>query len=73
MHLMERSFAEAANQHGFKRSRWRRLWRQRIQDWLIALVQNLRILLQGPRLSPAQSLAVTSTQIIAVLSICAQI
>ncbi len=45
MHLMEKSFADAANAHGFKRSRWRRLWRQRIQDWLIAAVQNLRILL----------------------------
>jgi transposase len=44
-HLMEGSFADAANNHGFKRSRWRGLWRQRIQDWLIAAVQNLRILL----------------------------
>lgn len=43
-HLMEGSFADASNNHGFKRARWRRLWRQRIQDWLIAAVQNLRIL-----------------------------
>lgn len=44
--LMEGSFADAANNHGFKRSRWRRLWRQRIQDYLIAAVQNVRILLR---------------------------
>lgn len=43
--LMEGSFADAANNHGFKRARWRRLWRQRIQDYLIAAVQNIRILL----------------------------
>ena len=43
--LMEQSFADAANNHGFKRSRWRRLWRQQIQDYLIAAIQNIRILL----------------------------
>ena len=43
-HLMEGSFAHAANLHHFKRSRWRRLWRQRIQDWLIAAVQNVALL-----------------------------
>lgn len=45
-HLMEGSFADARNNHGFKRARWRGLWRQRIQDWLIAAVQNLRILMR---------------------------
>ena len=49
-HLMEGSFADAANNHGFKRSRWRRLWRQQIQDYLIAAVQNIRILLRHGRL-----------------------
>jgi transposase len=44
--LMEGSFADAATHHGFKRSRWRRLWRQRIQDLLIATVQNLRTLVR---------------------------
>jgi len=48
-HLMEGSFADAANNHGFKRSRWRRLWRQRIQDFLIAAAQNIRILLRHAR------------------------
>ena len=31
--LMEGSFGRAANEHGFKRARWRRPWRQEIQDW----------------------------------------
>jgi len=39
---MEGSFADAANNHGLKRARWRGLWRQRIQDLLIATCQNLR-------------------------------
>ena len=44
---MEGSFGRAANEHGFKRSRWRRLWRQEIQDWLIAAVQNVKLLLRA--------------------------
>jgi len=36
-HLMEASFADAANNHHFKRARWRRLWRQQIQDWYCSL------------------------------------
>jgi len=44
--IIEQSFADAANNHGFKRSRWRRLWRQQIQDYLIAAIQNIRILLR---------------------------
>lgn len=39
---MEGNFADAANNHGFKRSRWRGLWKQAIQDLLIATCQNLR-------------------------------
>ena len=45
-HLMERSFADATNCHGLKRARWRGLWRQAIQDLLIATVQNLRKLVR---------------------------
>ena len=45
-HLMEGSFADASSNHGSKRSRWRRLWRQTIQDRLIAAVQNMRKLLK---------------------------
>jgi len=48
-HLMERSFADAANNHGFKRSRWRGLERVTIQDLLIAAVQNIRILITKGR------------------------
>jgi len=46
-HLMERSFADAANCHGLKRSRWRGLCKQAIQDLLIATVQNLRKLIRN--------------------------
>jgi Transposase and inactivated derivatives len=58
-HLMERSFADAANNHHFKRARWRRLWRQQIQDYLIAAIQNVRILLanQNPKKSAAAALS----------------
>ncbi len=45
-HIAEGSFADAANNHGFKRSRWRRLWRQKIQDYLIAACQNIRKLVK---------------------------
>jgi hypothetical protein len=43
-HLSERSFAQSTR-YGFKRARWRRLWRMEIQDFLIAAIQNIRILL----------------------------
>jgi transposase len=42
-HLMERSFAQASR-YGFDRARWRRLWRVRIQEYLVAAIQNIRIL-----------------------------
>jgi len=56
---MEASFADAANNHHFKRARWRRLWRQQIQDYLIAAIQNMRILLahQNPKRSAAAAVA----------------
>ena len=44
-HLVERSFARATR-YGFKRARWRRLWRVLIQEYLIAAVQNLMVLLR---------------------------
>lgn len=46
-HLQERNFADAANRHGFKRARWRGLWRQSLQDYLIAALQNLRLLIRA--------------------------
>ena len=42
-HLSERSFARSTR-YGYKRARWRRLWRVRIQDFLIATVQNILML-----------------------------
>ena len=61
-YLMEASFADAANNHHFKRARWRRLWRQQIQDYLIAAIQNVRILLthQNPMLNAAAAVAPAS-------------
>jgi len=55
---MERSFADAANNHHFKRARWRRLWRQQIPAYLIASIQNVRILLahQNPKQRDASAL-----------------
>lgn len=52
--LMEGSFAQGANCHGCKRARWRRLWRQQIQDWLIAACQNINLILKAlPPTHPA--------------------
>lgn len=45
MHLSERSFAHA-DYYGYKRARWRGLWRMEIQDFLIATIQNIRILIK---------------------------
>lgn len=63
-HLAEVSFADAANHHGFKRARWRRLWRVQIQDWLIAAIQNVKILLKHWWTPPT---AVTVTLIVTLL------
>ncbi len=50
---MEGSFADAFNNHGAKKARWRGLARQRLQSWLIATVQNLRVLVRKLRRRPA--------------------
>lgn len=42
----EGSFADAANNHGFKRARWRGLAKMRIQNLMIAAIQNLGKLLR---------------------------
>jgi hypothetical protein len=44
-HLMERSFARA-ERYGFKRARWRRLWRVQIQEYLTAAIQNIKTLVK---------------------------
>lgn len=43
-YLIEGSFGDAAQCHHFKRARWRGLQKQSIQDYLIAVCQNLRLL-----------------------------
>ena len=43
-HLSERSF-DQSKRYGYKRARWRRLWRVKIQDFLIAALQNIQILI----------------------------
>jgi len=58
MTLMEGSFGQASQNHHFKRARWRRLWRQRIQDHLIAAVQNVKkMIAYGP--TPVETAAIT--------------
>lgn len=60
-YLMEGSFAQAANVHGFKRSRWRRLWRQQMQDWLIAACQNIKTLIKTTPHVPRSATGLIST------------
>jgi transposase len=59
-HLIEGSFADAANAHGFKRARWRGLWRQQIQNHLIAACQNLRILVGKNLRKPSAAMALVA-------------
>lgn len=70
-YLIEGSFADAANNHGFKRSRWRRLWRQQIQDYFIGAIQNIRILLARTVLKPAAGavLALPQTILLKVVAL----
>ena len=44
-YLMERTFARATR-YGFKRARWRNLWRVQIQEYLTASIQNILILIR---------------------------
>jgi transposase len=44
-HISECSFARSTR-YGYKRSRWRRLWRVTIQDFLIAAIQNIMVLIK---------------------------
>jgi transposase len=71
--LMEGSFADAANNHGFKHARWRRLRNQRIQDYIIAAVQNVRILLHNlekPFKAAARWQNISQSGIIQIASAC---
>ncbi len=55
-HVVEGRFADAVN-HGSKRARWRRLWRQQIQSWMICAVQNLKVLLAKRAAKPPKAAA----------------
>jgi transposase len=44
-YISECSFARSTR-YGYKRSRWRRLWRVTIQDFLIAAIQNIMVLIK---------------------------
>jgi transposase len=44
-HLSERSFAQSTR-YGYKRARWRGLWRMQIQDFLVATIQNITVLIR---------------------------
>jgi len=57
-HLSERSFARS-KRYGFKRARWRRLWRMEIQDFLIAALQNILILANHSHANMSKSNAQT--------------
>jgi transposase len=61
-HLMERSFARGT-WYGFDRARWRRLWRVQIQEYLIAAIQNIEVLLRLGE-QPKKGLLVRVNQVI---------
>jgi len=55
-HFMEGSFAQATR-FGLKRARWRGQWRVQIQDYLIAIVQNIELLIAHASPKPRVALA----------------
>ena len=59
-HLMERSFARGTR-YGFKRARWRRLWRVQIQEYLTASIQNIMVLLRNAK-EPAPALGMVKAK-----------
>ena len=64
-HRMERSFARGT-WYGFDRARWRRLWRVQIQEYLIAAIQNIEVLMRYGG-EPKKSLAVKVNQVRGVI------
>ena len=58
-HFMEGSFAQATR-FGLKRARWRGQWRVQIQDYLIAVVQNIELLIAHARPKPRVALALVN-------------
>jgi transposase len=67
----EGSFADAANNHGYKRARFRGLESMTIQNLLIAAIQNLRKLLRfGTRKAAATASTRVSTGIFVLVLLC---
>jgi IS5 family transposase len=67
-HLSERSFARSTR-YGYKRARWRRLWRVQIQDYLVAAVQNIMVLVDNTRRRARSQAAALSAPILASVNI----
>lgn len=69
-HKIEGSFADAANNHGFKRMRFRGLEKATIQNLMIAAIQNLRKFIKAHSLKPTAALAcqTVSTILAAIFS-----
>lgn len=55
-HFMERSFAVAVR-YGFKRCRWRELWRAEIHELLVATAQNVAVIARNRLRKPCATLA----------------
>ena len=60
-HLMERSFARGTR-YGYEQARWRGLWRVQIQGYLIAVIQNIEVLIRYGEV-PKKSLSVQINQV----------
>jgi hypothetical protein len=58
-HFMEGSFGQATR-FGLKRARWRGQWRVQIQDYLIAIVQNIELLIAHARPQPRVAVALAN-------------
>jgi len=75
-HLSERSFAQSTR-YGYKRARWRNLWRMQIQDYLIAALQNIQTLVRETerRAANAVRVAIDKTTVVRarMLSVLGQI
>jgi transposase len=70
-HLMERSFARATR-YGYKRARWRNLWRVEIQEYLTAAVQNIMVFLRHVK-EPKTGLGVIPPVLSRIQSTCCKL
>jgi hypothetical protein len=69
-HLMERSFARG-KRYGYDQSRWRGLWRNQIQEYVTAAIQNIEVLIRyakGPGKAVKAGSIVVSRALAACLS-----